>query len=162
MKILQSLASCWDDIVDVDALQVIRLKGAMTNEVYQIKWPTNSNKEGSRKVLVRIYGEGVDVFFDREMEIRTFEFMSKQGQGPRLLGRFSNGRIEEFIRARVRPFSSLVFLSFRPHLVCRIGQNRTEQNITDGVDWTETHVNGTIIAFFFFCLKVRHGLALDI
>ncbi|KAL7616876.1 probable choline kinase 2 [Lactuca sativa] len=100
MKILQSLASCWDDIVDVDALQVIRLKGAMTNEVYQIKWPTNSNKEGSRKVLVRIYGEGVDVFFDREMEIRTFEFMSKQGQGPRLLGRFSNGRIEEFIRAR--------------------------------------------------------------
>lgn len=98
MKIVQSLASCWDDIVDVDALQVIRLKGAMTNEVYQIKWPTT--KEHSRKVLVRIYGEGVDVFFDREIEIRTFEFMSKQGQGPRLLGRFSNGRIEEFIRAR--------------------------------------------------------------
>lgn len=99
MKILQSLASHWDDIIDVDALQVIRLKGAMTNEVYQIKWPTN--REHSRKVLVRIYGEGVDVFFDRELEIRTFEFMSKQGQGPRLLGRFSNGRIEEFIRARV-------------------------------------------------------------
>ncbi|KVI00850.1 Choline/Ethanolamine kinase [Cynara cardunculus var. scolymus] len=93
MKMLQSLASHWDDIVDV-----IRLKGAMTNEVYQIKWPTN--KEHSRKVLVRIYGEGVDVFFDRELEIRTFEFMSKQGKGPRLLGRFRNGRIEEFIRAR--------------------------------------------------------------
>ncbi|XP_076960563.1 putative choline kinase 2 [Bidens hawaiensis] len=98
MKILQSLASHWDDVIDVDGLQVIRLKGAMTNEVYQIKWPTN--RERSRKVLVRIYGEGVDVFFDRELEIRTFEFMSKQGQGPRLLGRFSNGRIEEFIRAR--------------------------------------------------------------
>nr|GEV11488.1 probable choline kinase 2 [Tanacetum cinerariifolium] len=97
-KILHSLASSWDDIVDVDALQVIRLKGAMTNEVYQIKWPTN--RERSRKVLVRIYGEGVGVFFDRELEIKTFEFMSKQGQGPRLLGRFSNGRIEEFIRAR--------------------------------------------------------------
>lgn len=97
-KILHSLASSWDDIVDVDALQVIRLKGAMTNEVYQIKWPTN--REHSRKVLVRIYGEGVGVFFDRELEIKTFEFMSKQGQGPRLLGRFSNGRIEEFIRAR--------------------------------------------------------------
>ncbi|GJZ73248.1 probable choline kinase 2 [Tanacetum coccineum] len=98
-KILHSLASSWDDVVDVDALQVIRLKGAMTNEVYQIKWPTN--RERSRKVLVRIYGEGVGVFFDRELEIKTFEFMSKQGQGPRLLGRFSNGRIEEFIRARV-------------------------------------------------------------
>ncbi|XP_021968854.1 probable choline kinase 2 isoform X3 [Helianthus annuus] len=98
LRILQSLASHWDDIIDVDGLQVIRLKGAMTNEVYQIKWPTN--RERSRKVLVRIYGEGVDMFFDRELEIRTFEFMSKQGQGPRLLGRFSNGRIEEFIRAR--------------------------------------------------------------
>lgn len=99
-KILQSLASGWDDIIDSNALQVIPLKGAMTNEVYQIKWPTNTDR--SRKVLVRIYGEGVEVFFDRENEIRTFEFMSKKGQGPRLLGRFSNGRIEEFIRARVR------------------------------------------------------------
>lgn len=104
-RILQSLASGWDDIIDLDALQVIRLKGAMTNQVYQIKWPTN--KEHSRKVLVRIYGEGVDIFFDRENEIRTFEFMSKQGQGPRLLGRFSTGRVEEFIRARTLSASDL-------------------------------------------------------
>ncbi|KAK6150175.1 hypothetical protein DH2020_017700 [Rehmannia glutinosa] len=103
-KILKSLAAEWSDIADAEALQVIPLKGAMTNEVYQIKWLTNSNRDESlprsRKVLVRIYGAGVDVFFDRENEIRTFEFMSKQGQGPRLLGRFSNGRVEEFIRAR--------------------------------------------------------------
>lgn len=98
-KILQSLASGWDDIIDPNAIKVIPLKGAMTNEVYQIKWPTNT--ERSRKVLVRIYGEGVEVFFDRDNEIRTFEFMSRKGQGPRLLGRFSNGRIEEFIHARV-------------------------------------------------------------
>lgn len=99
-KMLQSLASEWDDVLDSNALQVIRLKGAMTNQVFQIKWP--ARKDGvPRKVLVRIYGEGVDVFFDRENEIRTFEFMSKHGQGPRLLGRFFNGRIEEFIHARV-------------------------------------------------------------
>lgn len=107
-KILKSLAAEWDDIADADALQVIPLKGAMTNEVYQIKWLTNSNPDESlprsRKVLVRIYGAGVDIFFDRENEIRTFEFMSKQGQGPRLLGRFSIGRVEEFIRARVHFF----------------------------------------------------------
>lgn len=98
-KILHSIASNWSNVVNPNALQVIRLKGAMTNEVYQIKWPTKSG-EMSRKVLVRIYGEGVDVFLNREDEIRTFEYMSKNGQGPRLLGRFSNGRIEEFIRAR--------------------------------------------------------------
>jgi len=99
-KILHSIASNWRDVVDPNALQVIRLKGAMTNQVYQIKWPTKSG-EMSRKVLVRMYGEGIDVFFNREDEIHTFEYMSKHGQGPRLLGRFSNGRIEEFIRARV-------------------------------------------------------------
>ncbi|KAD3337843.1 hypothetical protein E3N88_33364 [Mikania micrantha] len=49
MRILKSLASQWDDIIDVDGLQMIRLKGAMTNEVYQIKWPTN--RERSRKTL---------------------------------------------------------------------------------------------------------------
>lgn len=105
-KILQSIASQWSDVADPNALQVIRLKGAMTNEVYQIKWPTKVG-EMSRKVIVRIYGEGVDVFFNREDEIQTFECMSRHGQGPRLLGRFSNGRIEEFIRARTLSASDL-------------------------------------------------------
>jgi len=99
-EILKSLASQWEDVIDANALQVFPLKGAMTNEVFQIKWPTSTG-ETSRKVIVRIYGEGVDVFFDRSHEIQTFEFMSKNGQGPRLLGRFTNGRVEEFIRARV-------------------------------------------------------------
>ncbi|KAJ4960470.1 hypothetical protein NE237_020380 [Protea cynaroides] len=98
-SILESLASSWDDIIDCKQLQVIPLKGAFTNKVYQIKWPTRTG-EPSRKVLVRIYGEGVDIFFDRNDEIRTFEFISKEGQGPRLLGRFPTGRIEEFINAR--------------------------------------------------------------
>jgi choline/ethanolamine kinase len=83
-------------------------KGAMTNQVFQIKWPTKM-EDVSRKVLVRIYGEGVEVFFDRDDEIRTFEFISKHGQGPQLLGRFSNGRIEEFIHAWV--FDVFFFLS---------------------------------------------------
>lgn len=120
-KILVRMAAEWRDVVDPEALQVVPLKGAMTNEVYQIKWIRNSSVEEplprSKKVLVRIYGAGVDVFFDRENEIRTFEFMSKQGQGPRLLGRFGNGRVEEFIHARVLPphlFCSFFFFLFFP------------------------------------------------
>lgn len=99
-EILKSLAAKWGDVVNTSELQVFSLQGAMTNQVFQIKWPTET-KDVSRKVLVRIYGQGVEVFFDRDDEIRTFEFISKHGQGPRLLGRFSNGRIEEFINARV-------------------------------------------------------------
>ncbi|KAI3894985.1 hypothetical protein MKX03_028005 [Papaver bracteatum] len=97
-KILISLASSWDDTIDINSLKVNQLKGEMTNEVYRINWETQ--KGNQKEVLVRIYGQGVDVFFNREVEINTFECMSKHGQGPRLLGRFSNGRIEEFIHAR--------------------------------------------------------------
>ncbi|XP_050213663.1 probable choline kinase 1 isoform X2 [Mercurialis annua] len=99
-KILESLGSEWGDVVDdMESLQVIPLKGAMTNEVFQINWPTKSG-DVNRKLLIRIYGEGVELFFKRDDEIRTFECMSKHGQGPRLLGRFADGRVEEFIHAR--------------------------------------------------------------
>lgn len=85
---------------------MVPLKGAMTNEVYRARWATGSGdssapgQSDARTVLVRVYGEGVDLFFDREDEVRTFEFMSRHGHGPRLLGRFPNGRVEEFIHAR--------------------------------------------------------------
>jgi choline/ethanolamine kinase len=100
-KVLRSVGSEWGDVVDdMESLQVIPLKGAMTNEVFQINWPTKCGNL-DRKLVVRIYGEGVEAFFNRDDEIRTFECMSKHGQGPRLLGRFADGRVEEFIHARV-------------------------------------------------------------
>ncbi|OEL36452.1 putative choline kinase 2 [Dichanthelium oligosanthes] len=98
-RILLRLAGeLWGGDVDPAALAVSQLKGAMTNEVFRITWP--GGEGDPRKVLVRIYGQGVEVFFDRTDEVRTFECMSRHGQGPRLLGRFANGRIEEFINAR--------------------------------------------------------------
>ncbi|KAH8515632.1 hypothetical protein H0E87_004183 [Populus deltoides] len=100
-RVLRSVGSEWGDVVDdMDALQVVPLKGAMTNEVFRIIWPTKCGNL-NRNILVRIYGEGVEAFFNRDNEIRTFECMSKHGQGPRLLGRFADGRVEEFIHARV-------------------------------------------------------------
>ncbi|KAE8666604.1 putative choline kinase 1 [Hibiscus syriacus] len=98
--VLKAVASEWGDIIkDMEEFLVVKLKGAMTNEVFQINWPT---KHGGlhQKVLVRVYGEGVEVFFNRDDDIRTFECMSEHGQGPKLLGRFPDGRIEEFIHSR--------------------------------------------------------------
>jgi hypothetical protein len=37
--------------------------------------------------------------------------MSKNGQGPRLLGRFTNGRVEEFIHARVIRYLLIFYFS---------------------------------------------------
>jgi choline/ethanolamine kinase len=100
-RILHRLAGeLWGGDVDPSALAVSQLKGAMTNQVFRITWP--GGEGDPRKVLVRIYGQGVEVFFDRVDEFRTFECMSRHGHGPRLLGRFASGRVEEFINARVR------------------------------------------------------------
>ncbi|KFK45108.1 hypothetical protein AALP_AA1G345500 [Arabis alpina] len=100
-KVLQTLSGKWGDVVeDLESLQVKPMKSAMTNEVYMVDWPTKGNKFKHRKLLVRVYGEGVDLFFDRKDEIRTFEVVSRYGHGPKLLGRFTGGRIEEFIHAR--------------------------------------------------------------
>ncbi|XP_009793384.1 putative choline kinase 1 [Nicotiana tabacum] len=100
MKLLLNLATKWGDVLDLKTLKVHHLSGALTNEVYRISWPTKNNENVSRKVLVRMYGEGVERFFNRDEEIRTFECLSKKGQGPKLLGQFPNGRVEEFIHSR--------------------------------------------------------------
>ncbi|KAL2335469.1 hypothetical protein Fmac_016682 [Flemingia macrophylla] len=86
---------------NMSCVSVIPLKGAMTNEIFQINWPTRNGCEVIN-VLVRLYGKGVEVFFDRKEEVQTFECMSKHGQGPRLLSRFTSDRVEEFIHARKR------------------------------------------------------------
>uniref|UniRef100_A0A804NE97 Choline kinase 2 n=1 Tax=Zea mays TaxID=4577 RepID=A0A804NE97_MAIZE len=76
-RLLHELAAAWADVADCRALEVVPLKGAMTNEVYQARWltagPAGQKEEPRaerevRKVLVRIYGDGVDLFFDREDE----------------------------------------------------------------------------------------------
>ncbi|KAJ3695034.1 hypothetical protein LUZ60_000411 [Juncus effusus] len=102
--VLREVASGWTDVADL-VYEVRQMKGAMTNAVYEVLWRTASMEE--RKVLVRVYGDGVEAFFDREEEIRTFECVSKHGQGPRLLGRFQNGRVEEFLHARTLSASDL-------------------------------------------------------
>ncbi|QHO12868.1 putative choline kinase [Arachis hypogaea] len=99
MEILATVAADLGDVIDVSFLQVKPLKGAMTNEVFEINLPAKSDGH-LRRVLVRLYGEGVEVFFNREDEIQTFESISKHGQGPRLLGWFATDRVEEFIHAR--------------------------------------------------------------
>lgn len=122
-RVLTTLGTSWGDVVeDLERLEVVPLKGAMTNEVYQINWPTLNGEDVHRKVLVRIYGDGVDLFFNRDDEIKTFECMSHHGYGPKLLGRFSDGRLEEFIHARVRFL--LFFHKGLIFLFLALGRNR--------------------------------------
>ncbi|XP_028772351.1 probable choline kinase 3 isoform X1 [Neltuma alba] len=100
MEVLATVAEELGDAVEEveETMQVIPLKGAMTNEVFQIKW-WSQNGCVLRRVLVRLYGRGVEVFFNREEEVRTFQCVAEHGQGPRLLALFAAGRVEEFLHA---------------------------------------------------------------
>ncbi|XP_076943318.1 putative choline kinase 3 [Bidens hawaiensis] len=98
-ELLLSLASDWGDVFDRNKLKAIHLSSALTNAVYQITWPKTTTEDDERTVLVRIYGQVSDIFFDRGEEIRTFEFIASHGRGPRLLAQFPEGRVEEFIHA---------------------------------------------------------------
>jgi len=77
-----------------ERIQIKKLDTALTNEVYICKSPSN------QKFLFRFYGVGTETFFNRKDEISNFQKLSKKGFGPKLLGIFENGRIEEFIESK--------------------------------------------------------------
>ncbi|GMN31657.1 hypothetical protein TIFTF001_003339 [Ficus carica] len=100
-KLIRSVASEYGDVIeDMELLEVVPLKGAMTNEVYQITWPIEDG-DFRRKVLVHVYGAGVEVFFNREAEIRTFEYISKYAADLR------DPEISPLIAAKLREFHNL-------------------------------------------------------
>ncbi|KAL0440365.1 UNVERIFIED_CONTAM: putative choline kinase [Sesamum latifolium] len=110
MQLLLSLASNWGDVIDISDLKVVHLSGAMTNEVYRISWPTNTENV-PRTVLVRIYGDGVELFFNRDEEILTFECLSMHGYGPKLLGQFREGELRSsFMPGNVLDLGFSIFL----------------------------------------------------
>lgn len=64
------------------------ITGGITNRLFRVKGP-------SKSVLVRVYGgEGL---IDRDVETATFAALCEHLKRPSLLGRFANGRCEEFL-----------------------------------------------------------------
>ncbi len=92
-----------EGVTEAEQVQLTRLSGAMTNCVYIVKTPAlsklipNSTETKSRRVLLRIYGVGVDRFVHRERELVWMCRLSSMKVGPRLIGCFGNGRFEEFV-----------------------------------------------------------------
>ena len=75
-----------------------RLSAAMTNTVYILSHPMIRRDEPN-KILLRVYGEGVEQILNRAEELDWFTQLSKAGVGPRLLATFANGRFEEYIES---------------------------------------------------------------
>ncbi|KAI9597942.1 kinase-like domain-containing protein [Syncephalis fuscata] len=98
--LVSSLLPDWHDVEDPDALEITRLSGALTNRVYEVRFrDPNDTKHTSRRVLLRVYGSGVDKLFSRAKELDWLRKLSAVGLGPRLLAVFGNGRLEEYFRS---------------------------------------------------------------
>jgi len=65
------------------------LLGGLSNELFVVS-------KGSQAVLVRIHPED-ECIVNHDEEFRILAWLSQQGDAPGLYGKFSNGRIEEFL-----------------------------------------------------------------
>eukprot|EP00005_Dracoamoeba_jomungandri_P007347 CAMPEP_0174266162 /NCGR_PEP_ID=MMETSP0439-20130205/29209_1 /TAXON_ID=0 /ORGANISM="Stereomyxa ramosa, Strain Chinc5" /LENGTH=422 /DNA_ID=CAMNT_0015352961 /DNA_START=49 /DNA_END=1317 /DNA_ORIENTATION=- len=80
--------------VQNDEFKMIRMSRAMTNFMFLCSSPSHPEVD---QLLLRIYGIGTEIFFDREKEIESFIFMNQCGLGPELVSQFKNGRFEEYL-----------------------------------------------------------------
>lgn len=62
---------------------------------------TRKTKTGSTVVLIRVYGAASETMIYREREMRNFVSLNLCGYAPRLLKRFRNGLLYEFVPGRV-------------------------------------------------------------
>lgn len=84
----------------LEVIGIKRLSAAMTNTVYIISnGDCNVSISEPKKILLRVYGEGIETILNRAEELEWFLKLSKARAGPRLLATFQNGRIEEYIES---------------------------------------------------------------
>ncbi|KAF9899161.1 hypothetical protein EC991_009398 [Linnemannia zychae] len=106
----------WSEVQDYHQLKLDRISGAMTNCIFLVSGPPRSQspiasqeeKESPtptsdppkpRKVLLRVYGVGLDALFSREKELHWLQNLSTMDIGPSLLGIFKNGRFEQYVES---------------------------------------------------------------
>ena len=84
------LGGAWSDPQHVE---IVQLQGGITNRLYVVK------ADNCESIIVRVYGENTEVMISRETDVRNFSLLTAKNFGPKLLGVFKNGRMEEFFNA---------------------------------------------------------------
>lgn len=92
LKILIKLKLCPWKLSEADNLVIKNIASALTNSVYLIILD-------SQKLLLRIYGPNVLHLIDRDYETSVLARLAHHKIGPRLLGQFKNGRIEQWLES---------------------------------------------------------------
>lgn len=75
------------------SFEVSVVSGGITNQLYRCSLSSHSHAP----VLVRIYGPRTELVIDRSKENEVVDVLSVRQQGPRIFGRFENGRLESWL-----------------------------------------------------------------
>lgn len=94
VKVTSLMVPEWSEYVN-DDINVKILTGGITNILYLLTVKSVPNK----KIIIRIYGAGTELFINRDYENNLFTSLSKRSLGPIFYGLFENGRIEGYLNA---------------------------------------------------------------
>ncbi|CAO3573810.1 unnamed protein product [Mortierella alpina] len=103
----------WAEVTDPSSLDLFRISGAMTNCIFLVTGPPRVMVDAAgasesedlapvsmpRKVLLRVYGIGLESLISRDSELHWLRNLSTMDIGPSLLGIFKNGRFEQYVES---------------------------------------------------------------
>ncbi|KAF9570286.1 hypothetical protein EC968_002005 [Mortierella alpina] len=103
----------WAEVTDHSSLDLFRISGAMTNCIFLVTGPPRAVLAAAgtaesdeltpvsvpRKVLLRVYGIGLESLISRDNELHWLRNLSTMDIGPSLLGIFKNGRFEQYVES---------------------------------------------------------------
>ena len=93
----QVCPATWGGVATAD-VEVVPLTGGITNVLFKL---TLRNRPKETPLIVRLFGQGTELFVDRQRENIIFRELSLLGIGsPPFHGLFENGRVEGFLDAR--------------------------------------------------------------
>ncbi|CAM9167544.1 unnamed protein product, partial [Hapterophycus canaliculatus] len=92
----------WRSLSDTE-IQLKQITGGITNVIFKAR-----NAATGEGALVRVYGKDTDLLLDRRSEAAVFSELSTLGFGPRKLGEFKGGRVEELLDARAATSEELL------------------------------------------------------
>lgn len=98
LKVVQHIVPAWGmSVQGEEAVRIEPLTGGITNVLFKLT-PVSP---GPPIVIVRLFGEGTELFVDRDIENVVFSELSRLEMGsPIFYGLFENGRVEGYLEAR--------------------------------------------------------------
>ncbi|KII66070.1 Choline/ethanolamine kinase [Thelohanellus kitauei] len=101
------LSGTWSTCT-VDDFEIEQIKGALSNYIYVVKLKDHilTEKHEHRSAILRLYGE-ISGSHEKFYEILTFNMLSERNLGPRLLGAFKHGRLEQYLESKALTVNDL-------------------------------------------------------